>query len=522
MMERMYPWHQLALDISLSEGMDPHTSAGIDAGFKQQMADELCHDIQTGAIQCRDANGDPIRGAIPFEDLRRPVPLLTVDDGNAWLASRGYLQRWSPPELVHVEPSGFDVALLATRQELIDAFGKFTGMSKSWFSNLKDTPALMQARKLRGQGGRGRISASQYQAVHSGVLAKLPELAARVDPTCAEPTRCYFMPSCPPERHHLAETLGSFGGIEVDTAAMLAIPRNSSAAKQSAVPPAPLTLGFVMPSPVEEGGRNTALVAALGKAYAKGFTPEAVLPLAQAWGQGCAPPMDPAEIETAVRSMWSTHTRNHPAVTATPIPRGRLLTASELAALPALEWRVKGLLPAKGLASIYGPSGSGKTFVALDVACAISASAAKWFGAKVKGTPVAYVALEGSAGLSQRVKAWELHNGRTAPGAVRFILGGFTLLDPQHSVQLAEDVLANRCLNPAAFGMATCIKHGAHRSETVRRGADHGRYVHGKRTQEAMQAFSHAARKLRELESKAFAAGIMTGPRTRGRTPKPA
>jgi hypothetical protein len=79
----------------------------------------------------------------------------------------------------------------------------------------------------------------------------------------------------------------------------------------------------------------------------------------------------------------------------------------------------------------------------LDIALAIAAAIPYWFGAKVKGASVAYVALEGAAGLPQRVKACEFHNRRTAPGSVRFILGGFTLLDPQHAVQLAEDVLAS-------------------------------------------------------------------------------
>ena len=45
-------------------------------------------------------------------------------------------------------------ALLATREALIDAFGAHTGMCEAWFDNLKDTPALKEARKIRGRGGR--------------------------------------------------------------------------------------------------------------------------------------------------------------------------------------------------------------------------------------------------------------------------------------------------------------------------------------------------------------------------------
>ncbi len=50
-----------------------------------------------------------------------------------------------------------DLSFLATRQQLIEAFGIFTGMDATWFNNLKDTPALRRARKVVGQGGRGHI-----------------------------------------------------------------------------------------------------------------------------------------------------------------------------------------------------------------------------------------------------------------------------------------------------------------------------------------------------------------------------
>lgn len=51
-----------------------------------------------------------------------------------------------------------DLSMLATRNQLIDAFGSFTGMDKSWFKNLTDSPALLAARKVPGQGGRGYIA----------------------------------------------------------------------------------------------------------------------------------------------------------------------------------------------------------------------------------------------------------------------------------------------------------------------------------------------------------------------------
>mgnify|MGYP001766244100 CR=1 FL=1 len=55
-----------------------------------------------------------------------------------------------------------DFSLLATREQLISAFGAFSGMDMSWFSNLRDTPALLAARRVVGRGGRGHIAAPLF------------------------------------------------------------------------------------------------------------------------------------------------------------------------------------------------------------------------------------------------------------------------------------------------------------------------------------------------------------------------
>lgn len=43
----------------------------------------------------------------------------------------------------------------------------------------------------------------------------------------------------------------------------------------------------------------------------------------------------------------------------------------------------------------------------------------------------------------------------------------------------------DRCLNPAAFGMATCRYHGARKRSTVRHGIKHPQYRHGMETLDA-------------------------------------
>ncbi len=56
------------------------------------------------------------------------------------------------------EPAATDFAMLASREQLIAAFGAFTDMNADWFRNLKDTPALLAARRITGQGGRGHLA----------------------------------------------------------------------------------------------------------------------------------------------------------------------------------------------------------------------------------------------------------------------------------------------------------------------------------------------------------------------------
>ena len=141
-------------------------------------------------------------------------------------------------------------------------------------------------------------------------------------------------------------------------------------------------------------------------------------------------------------------------------PRYKLLTADELANMPPLQWLVRGVLPATGLACIYGASGSGKSFLALDLSTAIAAGD-DWFDCRVKDAPVVYVALEGEAGFSQRVKAWQLHHGKDLPPALRFIMQGFDLRDAGDVSEIASAVNASGCaggvlvidtLNRAASG----------------------------------------------------------------------
>lgn len=62
-----------------------------------------------------------------------------------------------PGPTVRPVAESIDYSMLATKGQLIAAFGAFTGMDDSWFRNISDTPKLLAARKVRGQGGRSSV-----------------------------------------------------------------------------------------------------------------------------------------------------------------------------------------------------------------------------------------------------------------------------------------------------------------------------------------------------------------------------
>lgn len=123
-----------------------------------------------------------------------------------------------------------------------------------------------------------------------------------------------------------------------------------------------------------------------------------------------------------------------------PEPRFKLLGGADVLTQPPPVWRVRGVLPAQGLASVYGASASGKSFLVLDMAAAI-AEGRDWFGYRVKPCPVVLVCLEGTAGVRLRVAAWERHHGRALPAGLRLVLQPFKLTEPQDVQDMAAAVL---------------------------------------------------------------------------------
>lgn len=83
-----------------------------------------------------------------------------------------------------------------------------------------------------------------------------------------------------------------------------------------------------------------------------------------------------------------------------------LLSRSQLAALPALEWLIQDVYVAGTLADVFGDSGDGKSFVVLDQSLCI-ATGKSWHGRPVRQGKVLYLCGEGKHGINERVAAWE-------------------------------------------------------------------------------------------------------------------
>lgn len=143
-----------------------------------------------------------------------------------------------------------------------------------------------------------------------------------------------------------------------------------------------------------------------------------------------------------------------------PPQRFRLLTPADLASLPPVRWRVRGVLPFDGIGAVFGASGSGKSFATIDMLACV-ASGEDWFGCRVKPSPVLYIALEGEAGIAQRVKAHEMKHGPLSAG-FRFMLQPLDIRNAGDRADLVQaikaagwcgGVLCLDTLNRAAPGM---------------------------------------------------------------------
>ena len=105
----------------------------------------------------------------------------------------------------------------------------------------------------------------------------------------------------------------------------------------------------------------------------------------------------------------------------------QMLTVRDLLRLKVMSWLVKGLLPSEGIGALFGPSGSGKSFLIIDLLMHLCLRR-DWFGYKIhKKHTVLYLALEGGAGVRNRIEAFLKHNAINEPDNFFTIIDNFDI-----------------------------------------------------------------------------------------------
>jgi hypothetical protein len=129
-------------------------------------------------------------------------------------------------------------------------------------------------------------------------------------------------------------------------------------------------------------------------------------------------------------------------VPATPIAasdRYKVMWPADIANIQPIQWRLKHVLPATGLAAIYGQSGAGKSFLTVDLGAAIS-HGNPWFGIKTYQATVIYIVLEGEAGIRNRIQALEKAQGPLPPTGLGVITQPFEIVKSQDLVDLSAQI----------------------------------------------------------------------------------
>lgn len=104
-----------------------------------------------------------------------------------------------------------------------------------------------------------------------------------------------------------------------------------------------------------------------------------------------------------------------------PRPTFEFVPAGELVREPQpVEYLVDELIEHPSLLMLFGAPSAGKSFVAISMAASV-ATGHPWLGRDVRQGTVFYLAGEGHAGLSRRLRAWEIDSGVQLDGAPLFV-----------------------------------------------------------------------------------------------------
>jgi hypothetical protein len=155
-----------------------------------------------------------------------------------------------------------------------------------------------------------------------------------------------------------------------------------------------------------EGSRNNALFRYGCRLINFGMAPNEILAAMQVRNQSYRPPLDDDEIQGIAKSIVSNYGRDIPFGG----PRNRLLTMTELEAMPRPVPLISDVLYSNMEHVLFGPQGTSKTFLLLDWFLHI-VHGQRWQDKNVQTGNVVYVCGEGGGRvLADRLAVWHKHN----------------------------------------------------------------------------------------------------------------
>jgi AAA domain len=153
-------------------------------------------------------------------------------------------------------------------------------------------------------------------------------------------------------------------------------------------------------------------------------------------------------------------------------PKSKLIAFEDFPVLPAMSWRVEGLVPLSGVTMFYGHPKAGKSFTVHSQMLACAAGV-PWCGFETRFGKGLYLVSEGFYGILRRHAAWmklhdELH-GITEPLPIRYWRGAVNFLDLEGSVKPFMAELARSNWHPENLAIDTVAKAmpGANDGETA-------------------------------------------------------
>lgn len=124
-----------------------------------------------------------------------------------------------------------------------------------------------------------------------------------------------------------------------------------------------------------------------------------------------------------------------------PRPTFEFVSAGDLVREPQpVEYLVDELIEHPSLLMLFGAPSAGKSFVAISMAACVATGHA-WLGRDVRPGTVFYLAGEGHAGLSRRLRAWEIETGVSLDGAPLFVSKLPAMLMDSENAQTVEQAI---------------------------------------------------------------------------------